>query len=580
MTDPSVPEVSEEIREYAASLSDEEARALAIELAIEQVHEWDRERCREHPAHLLRHVRCLDSETTEEFEFQLWRAEDGSVPPWFWQRSLLDWWIDNPKTVCLKARQLGVTWLAGGYALWHLLFRPGSRVLIYSIKETEAVKVVNRIWDMLQSLPEHLRAVEVIKPGRDVRPSNEIQVKHPDGKVSTVLAQTATRTSGHGETAALVILDEFSRQEYASEVWKAALPTAAKGGRLVVISTGNGVAKTDAEGEFAGGNYFYHLWTHAKELGVATRFLRWDVHPDRDDRWYESNAMALPAADRGEQYPRNEHEAFILTGHPFFDLEGLEHYGALGEPVPLFEGRFRPVGRPDRAVFSRAERSAASDDPGCVVRVWQEPVVGRKYGVACDIASGSGMDFSSAHVLDLEAFEIAAVLHGRLDQDLLAYQLHFLGRWFNNAVVAPEVGGGWGEAVILSLRDGRDGRPPYPNVYLHKDEGRTNRPLRQAYGFPMTSKTRPVVLGGLERVVREQSLPWIDAGTLFECQTFVHRDTQPSPRASDGCNDDRVMSLGIAVDLFRQRGVLPVSRQRPVDSGSSDFESMVGVGRG
>jgi hypothetical protein len=100
----------------------------------------------------------------------------------------------------------------------------------------------------------------------------------------------STPNAGHGETAALVILDEFSRQEYAQETWKACLPTTQKeGGRVVVISTGNG----------RGANFFYQLWANADEYGLAKRFLPWSLHPDRDEAWYEAHAMALPSADRG-----------------------------------------------------------------------------------------------------------------------------------------------------------------------------------------------------------------------------------------------------------------------------------------
>jgi hypothetical protein len=43
---------------------------------------------------------------------------------------------------------------------------------------------------------------------------------------------------------------------------------------------------------------------------------------------------------------------------------------------------------------------------------------------------------------------------------------------------------------------------------------------------------------------------------------FVYRDTNPSPAALDGCNDDRVMMLGIAVEMFRQFGVAPAKPRR------------------
>jgi hypothetical protein len=70
----------------------------------------------------------------------------------------------------------------------------------------------------------------------------------------------------------------------------------------------------------------------------------------------------------------------------------------------------------------------------------------------------------------------------------------------------------------------------------------------------MTSKTRPLVLEGLERALRERSLPHLSPELLTEMQTFVHRPSGTSPRAQEGCNDDRVMAAAIAVELYRQYG--------------------------
>src|SRR6185295_15561005 len=82
-----------------------------------------------HPAHLLEHVSCVDNTTGETFHFQL--LDEGA--PWYWQRPVLDEWLVSPKSIALKARQIGITWLASGYGLWLLLYRPGTKVLAVSI---------------------------------------------------------------------------------------------------------------------------------------------------------------------------------------------------------------------------------------------------------------------------------------------------------------------------------------------------------------------------------------------------------------------------------------------------------------
>lgn len=521
-------------------MNEEQARALLTEIQ----HERDRRGCRQGPHDFMRHVTCLDTETGEDFRFHL----DDPASGWHWQREQLDFWLNNPLTVTLKARQLGVTWLAAALELWHLLYRPGTRCLTVSINQKEAVKVIRRIWRMHETLPPHLRRhAEVVKPARG-EPSEEITVRHPDGRQSSIIALPSTQTAGHGETAAFVVLDELARQEYAEDTWAAVLPTAAKGGRIAGISTGNGVSNGPGQGSF-----FHYLWSSQDTLGVKGRFLPWDLHPDRDEAWYRQYAMALPPARRGEQYPRNEREAFILTGDPYIDVEALAWYEENALRDPQTTGDFQPL---------TSTKAELVERPNGWIRVLDPPTAGHSYAVAADVATGRGKDYSAAYVIDLANMALCAELHGKIPADRYAQQLHYLGRWYNTALLAVETGGGYGEAPIVFLRDGRDGRPPYPKLYRHRQFSRGDQPEHKPYGFPMNTKTRPLALEGMSRAVREHSPPWLTRPLVRELSTFVHRDTNPSPRAQDGCNDDLVMAFAIACELYRQHGEHP-DRHRP-----------------
>jgi hypothetical protein len=517
----------------------EEATAAALVVNIFE--QAEQEACRADPAYLLERVKCIDATTGETFQFHLLDETAG----WYWQRAVLDHWMSSEKSIVLKARQLGITWLAAGLGLWTVLFKPGSRVLVISINEEEASKVVNRLWDMLESLPPHLRmGVEILKPSRGTRPNLHIELKHPDGRISSVIGLPSTKKAGHGETAALVILDEYARHEYARESWKAVLPTMSHGGKILAISTGNGVSNA-LTGE---GNFFHHLWVNAEQYDIAQHFLRWDLHPDRDEEWYARIAMGMPATDRAEQFPKTELEAFILTGTPYFDMDSLVWYSQNALAEPLYRMRF------DKASFDHAR--IVKSEQGWI-RVFREPEENHQYALAADVATGRGADYSSAHVIDLGDMGICAHFHGKIDADLYAFQLHYLARFFNTAWLAVEMGGGYGEPIVLALRDGREGRPAYPRLYRHRQLDRGDQPEAKPFGFPMNLKTRPTVIEGLEEALRERLFPSLDSELLSELQTFVYRTTTPSPRAQEGCNDDRVMSLGIALELYRQRGHHP-----------------------
>jgi hypothetical protein len=300
---------------------------------------------------------------------------------------------------------------------------------------------------------------------------------------------TSASASGHGKTAALIVLDEFSRIDRAAEIMKAVQPAAGQTGKILIISTANGRSNPET-GE---GNQFHWLWEHAE--GFHKRFLPWSLHPDRDADWYENGAEIrdLKAHERAEQYPANAHEAFMLTNRVFFNPEDLAHYASTVN---------NPTYRFNFEVDGGGARMRRRDDGR--VGVIAPPVEGRKYAVGCDVATGRGADYSAAYVVDLGSMELVAEYHARIDADIYARDLHFLGRWYNDALIAVETSGGYGEAVIIPLRDGRAGRPPYPRLYRHVLSSRPDLPVSKPFGFPTNSKTRPLIVNQFEKAIRDR----------------------------------------------------------------------------
>lgn len=510
-----------------------------------------------HPAFLLMHVKCVDQKTGEDFQFDLYTEEEaerlGLDPPdrskksWFWQRELLDWSMENNFTIVLKGRQLGVTWVYAGEALWTALAMPGSQILCYSINEDEASALVNRIWDMYESLPEHLKyGTKVLKPARNHRPHTDIELLHPDGKVSVIVGMASTPKSGRGRTAALILLDEYAFHQWAQASWKSVTPAVADGARARVISTANGVSNETT----GGGNFYHHLWVNAGTTykGLKRKFLKWDLHPLRDEEW--RSELVMKEDDKDQEYPNTAEEAFLLSGRPYFDRSALRYYAEhIREPV--LRGLFveDPERLPRRATFER-------HDEGDVF-IFELPHEDHDYAIGADSATGRGTDFSTAGVIDLATGHPVAEIKTKLEPDLFAAQLHYLGKLYNSAIIAPEDQGGYGIPVITALRDGRNGRKSYPRLYRHRRQNRPDQVESTTYGFPMNSGTRPQVVSGLEKWLRDRIFPWVSSGFHAEALTFVHRDTGTSPAASEGCNDDLVMCWGIAVELYRRYGHHP-----------------------
>jgi hypothetical protein len=521
------------------------------------------------PKALINEIRFFDPSSEKWVEFRMFPPE-GWEPPtsqlangeycfvdtgaddWFWQHLIIEWWNDPviKKYLILKARQLGITLLACAYGLWILLYRPGSAVVAYSYTEDESKKLVEASWLMYLSLPEILRnRVEVVTPKRTDMPSEWIKFRHPDGRISTFQALPATKKHGHGSRVTFAIMDEVARQDYAKEIYTAINPAVNRGrAKLAMISTANGVSNRET-GE---GNFFHHLYATKKEKGLAFKFLPWNLEPTRDADWYQREAMALDDVERNQQYPLNENDAFMLSGALYFNRESLDFYRK--EIVaPQFMGQFVVVGR-RRARFMKLRDG--------IIEVYEKPRPDGKYAIGVDTATGRGSDYTSGDVIDLASGAIVAHLHAKIEAPRAAVQLHYLGKWYNEARICVERQGGYGEALIIALRDGNQNLPVYQNLYRHKKFTNPNKPIAGDYGHPMGEKARATVLDNLKGWIRLRQFPWLSSGHVDELGTFVYTDTKPSPRAQDGCNDDRVMSLALAVWMFGQYGQSPAKRKK------------------
>ena len=553
------------------SLTDEAIFSQAVRvLEIEE----EVARAKADPAYLMSFMSAPDERTGETFTFQHLRSEKAAKKhPWGWQRDFFLWLYNEFRTITLKARQLGVTWIGCGACVVDALRLPGSLCLIYRQKEEEAVENVRRCWSLFESLPAHLRMdVEVLTPARGALPSTEIKLRFPDGKISRIVAMTSASASGHGKTARRVLLDEHSRIERAAEIMKAVQPAAGSKGHISIISTANGVSNEET-GE---GNQFHWLWVNADEAGFDKRFLPWSLHPDRDQEWYDHDpeVRGLKPHERAEQYPANEDEAFTLTKRLFFSPDDLIWYAKHRVREHLYRADFvnpkdqKSLATGPQAVLHKWQGRFEARTSGRVsaatgaIRVYAEPVTGRSYAIAADVATGDGLDYCVAYVIDLTDASLVAELRQRYGGDVYAAQLHYLGRRFNTAKIAVETQGGYGDSVIAALRDRTAGRPPYPNIYRHRLDSQAAKPEQKRFGWPTNTATRPKILNQLERHMRERTLPWVTHRLLAEMRTFIEDDKhRPSPRAQSGSHDDCVIAASIALEMFRQFGDFP-SRNR------------------
>ena len=173
-----------------------------------------------------------------------------------------------------------------------------------------------------------------------------------------------------------------------------------------------------------------------------------------------------------------------------------------------------------------------------LIKVFEKPKPGYPYVIGADTAGG-GSDSFVAQVLDNTTGAQVCIFRRSMDEDVFAHQLYCLGKWYNDALVAVETN--FSTYVSRELQ-----RLNYPRQYVRERMDDYTHSLERSFGFRTDTKTRPVLIAGLVRVVRENPECICDDTTIEEMLTFVHDEKTYKPQAEPGAHDDCVISLGIA----------------------------------
>lgn len=191
--------------------------------------------------------------------------------------------------------------------------------------------------------------------------------------------------------------------------------------------------------------------------------------------------------------------------------------------------------------------------------VWDEPREAVKYVIGIDVAENRvkdrnslargkpqiGMerpDYSCAIVLELESALHVASWHGHIDVTEYAFVCAALGRYYNDALLVPEVNGP-GLAVVESLSKSIGYQPLYRSKLVNRID---IDPLGTEWGFRTTMHTRVLLIAQIQTLINYGQLFTRDVNLVKEIRTMEF-DESGTPRGRGRNKDDRVMALGLAL---------------------------------
>ena len=415
----------------------------------------------------------------------------------------------NPYSIILKSRQLGISTLSAGYALWLMTFHENKNVLALATTQATARNLVDKVQFMYDNLPSWMK-VESVE-------YNKLSLSLKNG--SAIKAKSSSPDAARSEAVSLLIIDEAAFIDNVDETWASAQQTLATGGGAIVLSTPNGI-----------GNWFHQMWAKAEtnENGFIPIRLPWDLHPERDQAWRDKQDGLLGIRMAAQECDCN----FNSSGTSVFENENLEYIEKHFIVDPL-------------------------EKRGMDANYWifEYPDYTKDYVVVADVARGDGKDYSAFHIIDIASNVQVAEYKGQIDTKAYGYLLVEAATFYNKALLVVENASiGW--STLQTIQD-----IGYDNLYYtpRNENNMYEDQSLSTVGFTMSSRNRPMIVGKLAEYVDERSVTIKSKRTLAELRVFIWN--KGKAEAQRGYNDDLVMALGIAMFIrdttlkWRQRGI-------------------------
>ena len=452
-------------------------------------------KCAQDPAHFMKKYCNIQHPQRGRVLFNLYP----------FQEKTLHLMQENPYSIILKSRQLGISTLSAGYSLWMMLFQKDKNILCIATKQETARNMVTKVKFMYDNLPSWLKIKAEENNKLSLRLSNGSQIK----------ATSASSDAGRSEAVSLLLIDEAAFIDNIGEIWASAQQTLATGGGAIVLSTPYGT-----------GNWFHKTWVSSEnnENDFLPIKLPWYVHPERDQTWRDRQDELLGDPRMASQECDCD---FSTSGDVVFYSEWIEFLKETTIQDPI-------------------ERRGVDQN----LWIWEAADYSREYMITADVARGDGKDFSTAHILDIETNTQVGEYRGQMSPKEFGYFLVGLASEYNNAMLVVENASiGWAtldsiiERGYVNLYHSPKSDQLTAESYLRVFEGNSE----MTPGFTMSMRSRPLVVNKFREYVGDRSCIIRSKRLLEEMKVFIWRNGRPE--AQSGYNDDLVMAFGIGMYL-------------------------------
>jgi len=444
------------------------------------------------------------------------------------------------RALVLKARQQGISTYTAGRVFWKTFYTPHTRSVVIAHDSATSDALFTMSKNFIDRMSDDFKP-ELVR-------SNAKEVKFSHNDSGYRLYTAGSPEAGRGTTPTILHCSECAFWQNDDKILAGLFQgvSSSDGTEIILESTANGATGA-----------FYRMWKAAErgENDYIPIFLPWfmtqEYHmdpPDNFERTIEEDEIAeefglndsqlwwrrMKIGEGGEskfrqEYPSTAEEAFVVSGKNVFNVEKLNKLETKA-PVALRE--------------FNTSMSNWEDHREGNLSIWQSPGFDEKFIIGADVSLGVGQDYSVAVVLNSKRQIVALYRDNHVDPAVFGRDLFYLGRYFNNALLAVE-SNSMGVSTLQKLKEMK-----YVNLYYQTQIANLTDEDGVRLGFRTTSASKPAIISNLKNWIDNDEVAIWSRDIVNELRDYVS-DDKGKTNASKGSTDDAVMALAIAAEVYR-----------------------------
>lgn len=508
------------------------------------------------------------------------------------QKEYLNSCANYSETISIKCRQSGISTLTAAFTCGEMVFARKDApeiTLCIANKLDQAVELLNKIVGFLDQVPRWMWGADFYSPNPDSEKNKKsIYIKRNKNYVELVngckiYARASTPHASRGISAVkTVIIDEASfLQDVSGYSAARACQATVANPKCFMISTPNGKDQL-----------YYKTYIQAlkKENNFHIVEFKWFQDPryNRNLQWYKKNEVTgetewdtdIVIDKKGnieyneERWRKLEKNGWTPTSPWFVNIcksFNNDSRKIAQEILVSFLGSSDNV-VPVEVIEKQSNENVIKITDDWKLKdvfikdtwIWEDPNPEHRYIMAIDPSSGSGEDSSSIEIIDVDAvdengtpyFNQVLEYNGKLNGEEIGALADRYGRVYNNALAVVECIGGYGDSVVLTLKN-----LGYPNLYYDETTALktyTNDYARKLFnkkddeklpGF-RSNALRIQMISNFVEMLKNNSFRVRSERVIAELDTWIFKNGRPDHM--DGAHDDNLtcLAMGLFVMLY------------------------------